>query len=222
MKIDRRQQPKEQTRGDYVRRSLSLKTQGSASSSGSSKSNKGSSSRKPTKREAETFTGSVNLFGGEALGIFKDPTQLKESPDMLKTWSHLEKHELQLQVTHPPANYFEKLALWTEQNKVWKFPIDNERGLDEEANVDFSEHIFLEQYLEPWCPDKGPIRHFMELVCVGLSKNYHITAKEKKEHILWYKDYFESKKDLLKDLMNKEKMNQIAKEKGSQQKQVEA
>lgn len=91
---------------------------------------------------------------------------------------------------------------WTDQGKLWKFPIDNEQGWDEaEKNADFSEHVLLEMFLEDWCPTSGPVRHFMELVCVGLSKNHFLTAKEKKDHIFWYRDYFEEKKDLLGDLM---------------------
>ena len=55
----------------------------------------------------------------------------------------------------------------------------------------FHAHVFLEHHLEPWCPKRGPIRHFMELVCVGLSKNPYISAEKKLDHINWYKDYFE-------------------------------
>lgn len=77
------------------------------------------------------------------------------------------------------------MALWTEQGNLCNFPIDNEQGLSEEAATDFSEHILLEQHLEHWCPKKGPIRHYMELVCVGLAKNPYISATEKKDHILW-------------------------------------
>lgn len=73
-------------------------------------------------------------------------------------------------------------------------------GLEEEQTVHFSEHIFLDAHLEGWCPKKGPIRHFMELVCVGLSKNAFYTVKEKKDHIMWYKEYFESKQDLLSEV----------------------
>uniref|UniRef100_A0A182QVY6 Small ribosomal subunit protein mS31 n=1 Tax=Anopheles farauti TaxID=69004 RepID=A0A182QVY6_9DIPT len=145
--------------------------------------------------------GSVKLFTEEPLGIFTDPAALKESPDMLRTWQKLNERELRLAVTHPPANYFQKMALWTEQGKLWQFPINNEQGRDEEAKVPFTEHIFLEEHLEPWCPTKGPVRHFMELVCVGLSKNHYITAQEKREHIHWFRDYFEQKKDLLKDII---------------------
>lgn len=90
---------------------------------------------------------------------------------------------------------------WTEQGKLWTFPIDNEQGRDEEKATDFSEHVLLEMHLEGWCPTSGPVRHFMELVCVGHSKNHFLSAKEKKEHVLWYRQYFEEKKDLLGDLM---------------------
>lgn len=70
-------------------------------------------------------------------------------------------------------------------------------GLEEEESVHFSEHIFLENHLEDWCPKKGPIRHYMELVCVGLAKNPFYTVQEKRDHIVWYKEYFESKKSIL-------------------------
>lgn len=90
---------------------------------------------------------------------------------------------------------------WTDQGKLWTFPINNEQGMEEEKAVDFSEHVLLENHLDGWCPQSGPVRHFMELVCVGLSKNHWYTAKEKKEHIFWYRDYFEEKKDLLGELM---------------------
>ncbi|XP_016992308.1 28S ribosomal protein S31, mitochondrial [Drosophila rhopaloa] len=199
MKIDRRQQPPqvEQTRGEYVRRSLASRAK--------SQGRDGYHQRpqRQVKREAESFTGSVNLYGGEPLGIFKD-TQLPNSTDILSTWSQLSERELSLQAAHPPANYFEQMVLWTDESKVWRFPINNEQDWADEVNVDFSEHIFLEQHLEEWCPNKGPVRHFMELVCVGLSKNPYVTAQEKKDHILWFRDYFEAKKDILRDLISKE------------------
>jgi small subunit ribosomal protein S31 len=112
------------------------------------------------------------------------------------------------------------MALWTDQGKLWKFPIDNEQGMEEEKEVDFSEHVLLEMFLDDWCPSGGPVRHFMELVCVGLSKNHHLTAKEKKNHILWYRDYFEEKKELLGDLMTMQSMPQAQLE--SPQPKIEA
>jgi small subunit ribosomal protein S31 len=72
--------------------------------------------------------------------------------------------------------------------------------MEAEENVPFSEHIFLEKHLKGWCPTKGPVRHFMELVCVGLSKNPHYSVEEKKAHIQGYKLYFDGKKELLKEL----------------------
>ncbi|GBO99284.1 28S ribosomal protein S31, mitochondrial [Eumeta japonica] len=141
----------------------------------------------------------IDLFSENPLNIF---TQ-KNVPNYgtkLDVWEAIEKRELALATSQPPTNYFQKMILWTEQGKVWKFPINNEQGLEEENEVHFSEHIFLDMLLEGWCPTKGPIRHFMELVCVGLSKNPFYTVQEKKEHIKWYKDYFESKKDVLAEV----------------------
>nr|CAG4638399.1 EOG090X04UC [Cyclestheria hislopi] len=111
------------------------------------------------------------LISGKPLGIFQQSSQMDESKSVkLETWNRLFDRELRLTVTHPPANGFQQMILWTQQGKLWHFPINNEQGLDEEAGVEFHEHVFLERHLEPWCPKRGPIRHFMELVCVGLSK----------------------------------------------------
>ncbi|CAH1404122.1 unnamed protein product [Nezara viridula] len=141
----------------------------------------------------------INIFGEKPLGIFK-ADELKEIEEPLTTWEAMEKRELQLLVSHPPSNIYEQMIQWTEKGILWKFPINNEQGLEEEETSDFTEHIFLENHLEDWCPEKGPIRHFMELVCVGLSRNHWITAEEKKQHILWYRDYFSKKKALLQEL----------------------
>ncbi|XP_073957328.1 mitochondrial ribosomal protein S31 [Choristoneura fumiferana] len=140
----------------------------------------------------------VNIFGSEPLGIFK--AQESNYGTKLEVWESLKQREVMLATSQQPTNYFQKMAIWTEQGKVWQFPINNEQGLEDEQNVHFSEHIFLDSHLEGWCPTKGPIRHFMELVCVGLSKNPFYTAQEKKDHIMWYKEYFESKKDVLIDV----------------------
>lgn len=70
-----------------------------------------------------------DLFGAEPLGIFTDAAKLKENDDSLTTWSKLEKHEVRLHMSYAPRNYFEKMAYWTEQGKVWHFPIDNEQGM---------------------------------------------------------------------------------------------
>lgn len=91
-----------------------------------------------------------------------------------------------------------KVKYWFLYNEKTKLKFDLiELGMDDEAKIYFTEHIFLEQHLESWCPTKGPVRHFMELVCVGLSKNPYYTVAQKKEHIEWFRDYFAEKKELL-------------------------
>lgn len=67
--------------------------------------------------------------------------------------------------------------------------------------MSFTDHIFLDKHLEGWCPAKGPLRHFMELVCVGLSKNPYYSVQDKIDHINWFKQYFEEKKDVLQKVI---------------------
>lgn len=70
--------------------------------------------------------------------------------------------------------------------------------MDDEAKVGFHEHIFLEPHLDIF-PKTGPIRHFMELVAIGLSKNPYFTVREKREHIEWYAEYFKDKYHLIEE-----------------------
>lgn len=71
----------------------------------------------------------IDLFGSKPLGIFTaNKDCLKDEGIPNKTWEILQQRELRLAVTHPPSNYFEQMIQWTEQGKVWKFPIDNEQG----------------------------------------------------------------------------------------------
>lgn len=145
----------------------------------------------------------VDLFGAPPLGIFGKETVPSKSPaplSVLPTWERLQAHELQLSTAHPPTNAFVEMIQWTKEGKLWTFPVDNEIGLEEEKKVGFHEHVFLERHLEGWCPRRGPIRHFMELVCTGLSKNPYLTVERKKAHIEWYKNYFAEKEELLKEL----------------------
>lgn len=157
----------------------------------------------------------MDAFRSEPLGLFKRDS--KDEGTVNNKWRALHEKELQLAVTHPASNYFQQMIQWTDAGKIWKFPIDNEQGnlvykftgtgyycwflgMEEERNVYFTEHVFLEQHLEPWCPPRGPIRHFMELVCVGLSKNPYMTVETKKGHIEWYRKYFEEKMQLLREI----------------------
>ncbi|XP_074715874.1 small ribosomal subunit protein mS31 isoform X2 [Strix uralensis] len=70
-------------------------------------------------------------------------------------------------------------------------------GMEDDA--EFHEHIFLEKHLKDF-PKQGPIRHFMELVICGLSKNPYLSVKQKIEHIEWFQNYFEEKKELLQEI----------------------
>nr|SVE75707.1 EOG090X04UC [Daphnia hispanica] len=142
-----------------------------------------------------------DIYSAQPSGIFGKAHFLEESTAVsgLATWDMLYEKELELAVTHPPANGFQQMIQWTKQGKVWRFPIDNEQGLEEEAQVGFHEHVFLEPHLKPWCPRRGPVRHFMELVIVGLSKNPYLTVEQKKEHINWFRDFFNDKRSILID-----------------------
>jgi len=185
--------------------------------------------QQPTIRRGETRR-KVDIFGAPPLGIFS-PTKTDYVPESelpkLSMWDALEAKELKLAVTHPPRNGFEEMILWTEQGKLWKFPIDNEcgkivlpslivivkwpmagwivfilwwfAGFTEEAKSEFHEHIFLEPVMDSWCPKQGPIRHFMELVCVRTWKNHFMSVKEKHEYIEWYHQYFIDKAAVLKE-----------------------
>ncbi|KAM9172153.1 small ribosomal subunit protein mS31 [Pangshura tecta] len=112
----------------------------------------------------------------------------------------------------PPRNGFEEMIQWTKEGKLWEFPINNEAGIEDD--VEFHEHIFLDKYLEDF-PKQGPIRHFMELVTCGLSKNPYLSVKQKAEHIEWFRDYFQEKEELLKEIDDHEKETDLSLEKKS-------
>uniref|UniRef100_UPI00358E73D4 small ribosomal subunit protein mS31 n=1 Tax=Myxine glutinosa TaxID=7769 RepID=UPI00358E73D4 len=99
---------------------------------------------------------------------------------------------------HRQQHSLDELIEWTSKGILWTFPIDNEQGLEEDQKVPFHEHIFLEHELEHF-PKKGPIRHFMQLVLLGLSNNHALTVAQKREHVAWYRDYFQQKEELLRE-----------------------
>lgn len=201
MKVDRSKETDDvlqrDTRGQQVKR-LVTKSKQIAQTTRYSQRKDANRASAHSKQKGSIQPTTIDIFGGEPLGIFK--AQEPNYGTKLDVWDSLKEREVTLATTQPPANYFQKMILWTEQGKVWKFPIDNEQGFEEEQKVHFSEHVFLDTHLEGWCPKKGPVRHFMELVCTGLSKNPFYTVEEKKDHIMWYKEYFESKKDLLNEV----------------------
>ncbi|WKY02492.1 hypothetical protein Q1695_016064 [Nippostrongylus brasiliensis] len=107
-----------------------------------------------------------------------------------------------------PENAFEEQIEWTEQGKQWPYPIDNEYMLGPEAEVPFYDHIFLERHLAGLgLPKDGPIAHFMELVCVGMSKNPYMTKEKKMEHLTWFANFFNAEKqELIKNLHEQEQL----------------
>nr|CAG4643158.1 EOG090X04UC [Ilyocryptus agilis] len=151
------------------------------------------------KKEPRTPHGKEEvLYNVKPVGIFKEAKFSDlPMPNILITWEKLYQKQLELAVVHPPTNGFEQMIQWTKQGKMWTFPIDNEQGMEEEAQIGFHEHVFLEPHLEPWCPRRGPIRHFMELVVVGLSKNPYMTVAKKISHINWFRDFFEEQRNIL-------------------------
>lgn len=153
----------------------------------------------PEEREFMRDVSKKSLYTGKRLMIFPAPSEAPVDTEMPPTLWDLElAKEIAYICEHPPRNGFEEMIQWTKEGKLWTFPIDNEAGLDEEQKVEFHEHVFLEKYLEDF-PKHGPIRHFMELVICGLSKNPYLTVQQKKDHIDWFQDYFHKKEDLLRE-----------------------
>ncbi|XP_028277426.1 small ribosomal subunit protein mS31 [Parambassis ranga] len=143
-----------------------------------------------------------NLFHGKRLNIFSRATDqdVVESTVAQPTlWDVEFANELSQVTNQMPPNVFEEMIQWTKEGKLWQYPINNEIGLEEEASVPFHEHVLLEKHLEDGFPRKGPVRHFMELVVAGLSRNPYLTVEQKKEHIFWFKDYFHEKEEVLKE-----------------------
>ncbi|XP_070588893.1 small ribosomal subunit protein mS31 [Erythrolamprus reginae] len=149
-----------------------------------------------------------NLYSGERLQIFtpksegSHETGVLKSGDMPTIWDLEFAKTITSSLSLPPQNGFEEMIQWTDEGKLWEFPINNEIGLEDDA--EFYEHIFLDKHLADF-PKEGPIRHFMELVTCGLSKNPHLSVKQKVEHIQWFRDYFKEKEELLKEIEAHEK-----------------
>ncbi|XP_074995821.1 small ribosomal subunit protein mS31 [Calonectris borealis] len=156
---------------------------------------------KPGRLSPQSFDSRRSLKVGRRLNIFTKAST--ETENALKTvssptiWDLEFAKEIAAITAQPPRNGFEEMIQWTKEGILWEFPIDNEAGMEDDA--EFHEHIFLEKHLEDF-PKQGPIRHFMELVICGLSKNPYLSVKQKIEHIEWFQKYFEEKKELLQEI----------------------
>nr|XP_057943952.1 28S ribosomal protein S31, mitochondrial [Doryrhamphus excisus] len=152
--------------------------------------------------ELESVRIKRNLFTGKRLNIFSLPTDDSSVTTTIARptiWDADFAHLLSSSANQMPQNAFEEMIQWTKEGKLWQYPINNETCFEEEASIPFHEHVFLEKHLEEGFPRQGPVRHFMELVVIGLSKNPYLTVQQKKEHISWFRDYFNQKKDVLKE-----------------------
>ncbi|XP_066237060.1 small ribosomal subunit protein mS31 isoform X1 [Saccopteryx leptura] len=141
-----------------------------------------------------------NIFKGKRLNIFDLQAATEKAPETETApslWDVEFAKQLAAVSEQPFQNGFEEMIQWTKEGKLWEFPINNEAGFDDDGS-EFHEHIFLDKHLEDF-PQQGPIRHFMELVTCGLSKNPYLSVKQKVEHIEWFKNYFNQKKDILKE-----------------------
>lgn len=156
--------------------------------------------RKAVSRNARTR---LNLFTVSKNSI--DATTARErSNDKIEwscsDWLNSMEEDLESDVFNVPypGNAFEEQIMWTEEGKLFKFPIDNEQGVDEaEILTPFYQHVFLQSKLEDWCPRVGAIGDFMKALCTALSMNPHLTVVEKHQHIEWFRDYFNEKSNLL-------------------------
>lgn len=142
----------------------------------------------------------LEKFGNSDL--FDYATNKKFEQKDLKTnestnWKRLYEKKLYVSYRPIPKNGLEQMILLTEQGKLWKYPIDNEQGLDHEKQVPFEDHVFLENLLEDF-PKHDYIQQFMGFICSGLAKNHTMTVERKREIIKFYKDYFEEHKELYK------------------------
>ncbi|PIO69503.1 hypothetical protein TELCIR_08668, partial [Teladorsagia circumcincta] len=147
------------------------------------------------------------LKGSKRLGIWKNLEGCQDhSLGFWSEWDHRAARIMNQSLG--PENSFEEQIEWTEQGKQWPYPIDNEYMLGHEAEVPFYEHVFLERHLAGLgLPKDGPIAHFMELVCVGLSKNPYMTIEKKMDHLKWFANFFnEEKQKLIKKLHEEEQL----------------
>ncbi|XP_072018827.1 small ribosomal subunit protein mS31-like [Amphiura filiformis] len=140
----------------------------------------------------------------ERLGIFKPSTTpdsevtIDAELEIKSIWEQEEENELNQLRKMQMRHGFDEMIDMTREGRLWKYPIDNEQGLEEEQAVGFHEHVLLDDLIEDF-PKTGPVRDFMELVIIALSKNAYFTVQQKKEHIDWFRNYFQDKEEALRE-----------------------
>lgn len=87
-----------------------------------------------TKEEEENYV-PVDLFNSQPpLGIFsKENTEnYKSSSNIeLKMWKKCREREMKILSSPAPKNFLEEMAVKTDQGILWKFPINNEQGIED-------------------------------------------------------------------------------------------
>ncbi|GAB1607730.1 hypothetical protein Ahia01_001056900, partial [Argonauta hians] len=156
--------------------------------------------KRMSQRTAPVRVESLKLFSGPGLGIFskEDILPTPTAPAAKKSvWDEINEETLRM-IPQLALNGFEEMVALTKEGKLWTFPINNDAGWEQELNTGFHEHVFLQDLIADF-PQKGPIHRFMELVITGLSQNPYLTVQQKKDHVNWFKKYFEEKSYILKE-----------------------
>lgn len=103
------------------------------------------------------------------LNLFKHPSKSDKQSTTRNLWSQLEQEELKLYNQKPARNGFEEMINWTNEGKLWNYPINNEQGLEHLTEKEkFYDHVFFDDIIER-SPNKQPIREFMNDAALGLS-----------------------------------------------------
>ncbi|XP_071497755.1 small ribosomal subunit protein mS31-like [Diadema antillarum] len=152
-----------------------------------------------------------SLFDRQRLNIFTAASELDravETASETSIWEVEQQKQLKALYYSTVRNGFEEAMKLTEEGKLWKYPIDNEQGLEEERKVGFHEHVFLDHLLQDF-PQRAQVLDFMELVLIGLGKNPFLTVAQKHDHVVWFRDYFWKKEEVFDrlDAADKEKAN---------------
>jgi len=78
------------------------------------------------------------------MGIFQpEPEENQVTKSCLRTIEKLEQREMNLSHSYAPRNWFEQCIQWTDQGKLWHFPINNEQGLSSPVLIHKSFFFFF-------------------------------------------------------------------------------
>lgn len=142
------------------------------------------------------FLSKVGKYGNSDLFNYATHPSYDQSSlqrKQLELWNQLVREDAENSFFRLPLNGFEEMIQLTNQGKLWRYPIDNEQGLEAQNEVPFEDHVFLDDLIKDF-PKKDYITAFMQLVICGLGRNPYISVERKRDTIKYYKDYFEKLK----------------------------